>query len=404
MAIKDSTKESTVFYGESKNVNGNKLVSVKPSKELEDETKKDRMEEKKRETRHLDSGRQAGKRWHQSAIRWAPLNVPLQRRLQTLVVLGHTLCIALAMSTFFFLCAIPLCWPILVPYMLYCIFSTASTSGTLSHRSQFIRSLPIWSLFASYFPARLHRSEVLPPTRKYIFGYHPHGIISHGAFAAFGTEALGFSELFPGIKNTLLTLDTNFRIPLYRDYALAMGLASVSKESCENLLSKGGANGEGMGRAITIVVGGAAESLGASPHTLRLILKRRKGFVKLAIRAGADLVPILAFGENDLYDQFNPNSHPTIHKFQLLVKKFLGFTIPLFHARGVFNYDVGLLPYRRPLNIVVGSPIRVQQNKNPEQAEVDRIHGEYVKELQRLWDTYKDTFAQERDGELEAVE
>lgn len=63
-----------------------------------------------------------------------------------------------------------------------------------------------------------------------------------GAFAAFGTESLGFSQLFPGIKNTLLTLDSNFRIPIYRDYCLAMGLASVSKESCENLLSKGGRN------------------------------------------------------------------------------------------------------------------------------------------------------------------
>jgi hypothetical protein len=63
-----------------------------------------------------------------------------------------------------------------------------------------------------------------------------------GAFGAFATEALGFSQLFPGIKNTLLTLDSNFRIPLYRDYALAMGLASVSKESCENLLNKGGPN------------------------------------------------------------------------------------------------------------------------------------------------------------------
>jgi 2-acylglycerol O-acyltransferase 2 len=170
------------------------------------------------------------------------LNVPLQRRLQTLVVLFHTLCMALSVSVFFFLCAIPLFWPLLIPYMIYCMASNASTSGTLRHRSNFLRSLPVWSLYASYFPARLHRTQELPPTRKYIFGYHPHGIISMGAFAAFCTEALGFSQLFPGIKNTLLTLDSNFRIPIYRDYALAMGLASVSKESCENLLSKGGPN------------------------------------------------------------------------------------------------------------------------------------------------------------------
>lgn len=400
----DSTKETYVVYEESNNGNGSKLVSVKTSKNDDEQSKLDQLEEKKREDRHLDSGRQAGKRWQESAIRWAPLNVPLQRRLQTLVVLGHTVCIPLAMSAFFFLCAIPLMWPLLVPYLIYCIFSTASTSGTLSHRSKFIRSLPTWSLFASYFPARLHRSQVLPPTRKYIFGYHPHGIISNGAFLAFATEALGFAQLFPGITNSLLTLDANFRVPFYRDYVLSLGVSSVSRESCQNLLSKGGPNGEGMGRAITIVVGGARESLDAKPHTLRLVLNCRKGFIKLAIRTGADLVPVLAFGENNIYDQFSAESHPLIHKFQLAVKQLMGFTVPLFHARGVFNYDVGLMPYRRPINIVVGRPIKVQKEEKPGQEVIDRVHGEYVAELQRLWDTWKDDFSPDRQEELNIIE
>ena len=307
------------------------------------------------------------------------------------------------LTIFFFLCAIPFLWPLLVPYLIYVLLSSAPTSGQLSHRSEFLRSLPIWSLFASYFPARLHRSQELTATRKYVFGYHPHGIISHGAFASFATEALGFSQLFPGIVNTLLTLDTNFRIPLYRDYALAMGLASVSRESCENLLTKGGTNGEGMGRAITIVVGGARESLDARPHSLRLVLKRRKGFVKLAIRTGADLVPVLAFGENELYDQFQADAHPFIHKTQMIIKKVLGFTIPLFHARGVFNYDVGLMPYRRPLNVVVGRPVKVEQHAKPEDAYIAEIHELYVRELERLWHEWKDVFAKNRTGELEIV-
>ena len=157
----------------------------------------------------------------------------------------HTMTIAGLLGFFFFLCTIPIFWPLLLPYVIFALLSNAGTSGTLRHRSNTLRSLSIWSLFASYFPARLHRSAPLASTRKYIFGYHPHGIISHGAWAAFATEALGFSQLFPGITNTLLTLDSNFRVPFYRDYALAMGLASVSKESCENILSQGGANGEG---------------------------------------------------------------------------------------------------------------------------------------------------------------
>ena len=305
----------------------------------------------------------------------------------------HTLSIALTLTTFFFLCSIPIFWPILLPYLIYVLFSHAGTSGQLSHRSERFRRSSIWSLFASYFPARLHRSQVLPSTRKYIFGYHPHGIISHGAFAAFATEALGFSQLFPGITNTLLTLDSNFRIPLYREYALRMGLASVSRESCENILSKGGPNGEGMGRAITIVIGGARESLDARPGAMRLVLGRRKGFVKLAIRTGADLVPVLAFGENELYEQVNAAEHPRVHRVQLLVKKLMGFTVPLFHARGVFNYDVGMMPYRKSLNVVVGRPIKLMQKAHPDKNYVDTMHAEYVKELTRIWDEWKDTFA-----------
>ena len=338
------------------------------------------------------------------SVHFAPLSVPVQRRLQTLLVLAHTLCIATFLTTFFLLAAIPLTWPLLIPYLVYILFSNAGTSGTLSHRSNLLRSSSVWSLFASYFPARLHRSAPLPPTRKYVFGYHPHGIISHGAFAAFATEALGFSQLFPGITNTLLTLDSNFRVPFYRDYALAMGLASVSRESCENILSKGGPNGEGMGRAITIVVGGARESLDAQPYNLRLVLKRRKGFIKLAIRTGADLVPVLAFGENELYDQVSSQSHPMVHKGQMLAKKVLGFTVPLFHARGVFNYDIGMMPYRRPLNVVVGRPIKVEQQQEPDSGYVDEMHARYVGELQRIWEEWKDQFARGRRGELEIVE
>jgi 2-acylglycerol O-acyltransferase 2 len=384
-----------------------------PRPDFEESMRQSRREERRRSNGgigggggggDLASGRIPGARWERSSIRFAPLNVPLKRRLQTLVVLLHSLFIVLCLSAFFSLCAIPLFWPLLLPYILHLLFSDAGTSGTLSRRSERLRRLPIWSLFASYFPARLHRSEPLPATRKYIFGYHPHGIISHGAWSAFATDALGFSQLFPGITNTLLTLDSNFRIPLYRDYALAMGLASVSLESCLNLLSRGGANGEGMGRAITIVVGGARESLDAQPGTLRLVLRRRKGFVKLAIRAGADLVPVLGFGENELYDQVRQETHPGIHRAQLIVKRLMGFTIPLFHARGVFNYDAGMMPYRRPLNVVVGRPIKVVQQRNPDAAYVDEIHALYVAELERIWRERKGEFSPDMKGDLEIIE
>ncbi|KAF2015756.1 DAGAT-domain-containing protein [Aaosphaeria arxii CBS 175.79] len=388
---------STEVYEKFQDGNGRALTSAKPPAEYEKDARQD-------DGPSLTTGREAGAGWHKSKIRWAPFNVPVKRRLQTLAVLMHTLSIAGLLAFFFFLCSIPLLWPILVPYLIYALMSNAGVSGELYFRSERCRRLPVWSLFASYFPMRLHRTQELEPTRKYIFGYHPHGIISHGAFAAFATEALGFGQLFPGITNTLLTLDSNFRLPLYREYALRMGLASVSRESIQNILSRGGTNGEGMGRAVTIVVGGAREALEARPGHLRLVLKRRKGFVKLAIQSGADLVPVVAFGENDMYDQFDLTKRPLFKKLQMIVKTVFGFTAPLFHARGIFNYDVGLMPYRTPINIVVGKPILVKQESHPDQATIDELHAQYVAELQKLWDNWKDTFATERVEEMKFIE
>ncbi|KAI0109938.1 diacylglycerol acyltransferase-domain-containing protein [Daldinia grandis] len=336
-------------------------------------------------------------------IRWAPWNVPWKRRMQTLVVLMHCMCIALTVSIFFALCANPFAWPLLLVYLLHVLSSKAATDGSLRYRSEWFRKSYIWHLFAGYFPAKLHKTHDLPPTRKYIFGYHPHGIISHGAWAAFGTEALGFSKKFPGITNSVLTLDSNFRIPLYREYILASGLRSVSKESIVNILTKGGPNGEGMGRAVTIVIGGARESLEAQPGQMRLILKERKGFVRIAIRTGADLVPVLAFGENNLYDQLHPKEHPLVHKLQMFVLKVWKFTLPFLHGRGIFNYDVGLMPYRRPLNVVVGAPIKVTHSAVVDQAEVDRLHDQYITELDKLWDQYKDRFAPDRKEEMQIL-
>ena len=80
---------------------------------------------------------------------------------------------------------------------------------------------------------------------------------------------MGFSEQFPGITPHLLTLASNFKVPFYRELLMAMGIYSVSKASCSNILKAG------PGSSITIVVGGAAESLSAHPGTVNLTLRKR---------------------------------------------------------------------------------------------------------------------------------
>ncbi|KAL2866089.1 diacylglycerol acyltransferase [Aspergillus lucknowensis] len=264
-----------------------------------------------------------------------------------------------------------------------------------TYTSDLLRSLPVWRLVASYFPIKLYRTTPLPPTQRYIFGYHPHGILSHGAFTAFATESLGFSHLFPGLENSLLTLDSNFRIPIYRDYLTLLGMNSVSRSSCEEILTPSNTNSPG--RSITIVIGGARESLEAKPGSMRLVLRDRKGFAKLAIRTGATLVPVLGFGENELYTMtadLDPETKTWSGRVQRTFKRVFGLTVPFLYSRGPYKWGFGAIPHRRPVNIVVGRPIPVARMEGEvDGGYLDEVHGRYIEELERIWEEWRGVFA-----------
>lgn len=179
---------------------------------------------------------------------------------------------------------------------------------------------------------------------------------------------------------------------------MALGVGSVSKQSCEKLLARG------PGNAITIVIGGAQESLLSRPHRNDLVLRKRLGVFKIAMRQGADLVPVYSFGENDIYQQLENKPGTWLYTFQQLFKKGAGFTVPMFHARGVLNYDFGLIPFRAPINSVVGRPIHVKRNENPTLEEIQAVQAEYIAALKEIWEQYKDDFASDREKDLVITE
>ncbi|KAI0684976.1 DAGAT-domain-containing protein [Cytidiella melzeri] len=329
-------------------------------------------------------------------VDFVPAKIPRKRRLQMLSVAIWSTGIVISTFLWLILCSYPPLWPFLALYALFIVLDPSPENG--GRLSPWFRRGRFWRYFAEYYPASILKTCDLPPDRPYVFGYHPHGIIGMGAMCTFATEALGFSEEFPGITPHLLTLSSNFRVPLYRDILLALGICSVSKSSCSRILERG------AGQAITIVVGGAAESLSAHPGTADLTLRKRLGFIKLAIQYGADLVPVFSFGENDIYQQMPNERGTTINKLQKMFQSVFGFTLPLFHGRGLLNYNLGLLPYRKRIVVVIGNPIHVQQCDKPTLDEIRKAQTQYIDELMRIWNAYKDEFARTRTRELSIIE
>ncbi|XP_072034716.1 2-acylglycerol O-acyltransferase 2-A-like [Amphiura filiformis] len=252
--------------------------------------------------------------------------------------------------------------------------------------------------YAEFLPIELHKTADLDPNQNYIIAYHPHGIMVMGAFIHFGTEATGFSKLFPGIKTSLLILRGWFYFPFLRDYVMLAGICDSSKDSIDYLLSK-----SGVGNAVCLAIGGAREALDTEPGKHRVLLNRRKGFIKKAMEHGVSVIPVYSFGESDVYDSTRNVPGSKMRKLQDFIMKFTGFAPAMFHGRGIFNYTMGIIPYRRHINTVVGKPIPVVKNPNPTRTEVEDMHSIYVDALKALFDEHKTKYGISEGTSLEII-
>lgn len=332
-------------------------------------------------------------------VEFAPLRIPFYRRLQTLAVaiyyysfyfgafLGAALILLILFSSYYPLALLYLAWAYLYDQR------TPSHGG---RRSKFMRGLGIWRYFKDYFPIKMIKTTELDPQQNYIFGYHPHGILCAGAFCCFATEATDFSQVFPGITPHLLPLMALFKPPLFRDYIMSSGMCDVTRESCEYILSN-----KGPGNSICIVVGGAVEALDAHPgEDYILIVRKRRGFIRLALNTGSHLVPVFAFGENNLFNQVSNPQGSRLRDIQTRIQKLVAFAPALFYGRGIFQYTFGMLPHRRPVNVVVGKPVVVEKNENPTQDDINALQDRYVAALKELFEENKGKYESNQSVDL----
>lgn len=183
--------------------------------------------------------------------------------------------------------------------------------------------------------------------------------------------------------------------PIFREVVLGLGMASVSARSITALLSQSNqknhpSNGDGFtSNAVMLLVGGAQEAMHARPNNFTLVLKERKGFIKIALKTGASLVPVFSFGELDIYDQVPNPPGSKLRYWQEIFKRFTGVAPIVANGRGLFQYSFGIVPHRTPLNTVVGAPIKVEKRSSPTPAEIDELHTKFCQELNDLFEKHK---------------
>jgi len=235
-----------------------------------------------------------------------------------------------------------------------------------------------------WFPFQIIRTKELSPSRQYIFGLHPHGLMPWGMFPV--GRAKQWQDLFPGINIRSLAADILFKIPIAREATLLIGGVSASLPSARYALSHGFSLG--------VIPGGVEEMFESQPKQDVLILTKRRGFVRLAMENGTDLVPCYCFGVTDLYEQL---SFAKSARMWLFKKTRIGFTF------GWGRSFYSILPEKRPIYIVVGKPIQVMKYVNPSDEEVQLVLKKYTKKLKKLYYDHKSKIPGYEDRELVIV-
>jgi hypothetical protein len=175
----------------------------------------------------------------------------------------------------------------------------------------FFENLPFIRYILEWLPMRILRTQELDPSKQYIFACHPHGTLAFNrAVVGFSTNTL-WNKAFPNVPFRVLTARAAFFVPFIRELWLWTSCVDASREVATKVLRD-------IKSSIFVYPGGEKEQILTEYQKHKVFLSSRKGFVRLALREGAALVPVYAFGETDLYH----HSQFALSAREYLVKNF----------------------------------------------------------------------------------
>jgi hypothetical protein len=221
-----------------------------------------------------------------------------------------------------------------------------------------------------YFRGTIIRMAPLDPTKQYMLSFHPHGISPISViWLQFNAQ---WRELFPNFYAHILTATVMHQLPFSRDLLHFLGSREVTRKAISYTLKHK--------ESVLLVPGGQAEMLYQQSAQKEVrVYTHHKGFIRLAIENGVQLVPVLSFNEGEIMDNVQA---PMLQRW--FVKK-LAVPFPYF------PYGRALLPIPRKVHIpiVVGEPMAVPHIQKPTQDDVDKVHRKYMTVLQAMFDKYK---------------
>jgi len=170
----------------------------------------------------------------------------------------------------------------------------AATEARLHEPAQqfdrdFMRKLvPKMEIFSSYFDAEVRGMDHVPTSPVLLIGNHSGGIITPDTSAVYASwyRTRGFDDPLMG-----LAFDGIYGVPGWRELMRKIGQMPASMDNARAAL--------GEGHSVLLYPGGSYEVFRPWKDRNRIVFNGRKGFVRLALRAGVPVVPVVGHGGHE---------------------------------------------------------------------------------------------------------
>jgi hypothetical protein len=208
----------------------------------------------------------------------------------------------------------------------------------------------------------------LPPSALYVWS--PHALMSISSVM----YNIGICRHSTYMPNHLVSIPLFHYVPVLSDVIRYFGIIPSDYHSIEKTLAKK--------ESVSVLLGGVREMSMVEDFKIRLCIKKRRGIFRLALTTGTPLVPVLTFGENELFSQARSELLDEINAYLF---RTLGMHIPLPTVRSLLNWVE--LSYRplKPIRSYTGKPIAVVQVSHPTEKDITELRDAYIKGVQELF-------------------
>ena len=202
-------------------------------------------------------------------------------------------------------------------------------------------------------------------TRPVMYAVHPHAIAANGFGLALHDCVKRNESVTVAASSWLCCLN-----PVFRWFINSIGLrlTSVSRSDLSKAMSRF--------ENIALLPGGFEEVLLMEPNRDVIFVRKRFGFLKLAVKYNYDVVPVFLFGESNLYS----NLIPLPRWARWLSAK---LRIPLVIPKGSQTHYFMPVKLHRGLRIVFGEPLHAS-----EIGDLSILHRMYITSLQDIYHRY----------------